>query len=121
MRLDKIIRNSGASIVTGSGSIDVGNICSDSRKVTGGSMFVAVKGFASDGHDYIPMALGKGARVIVYEDQERFDSLGLHPEQTEGAVFVKTSSARHSLAIMAANFYDNPSEKLTLVGITGTN
>ena len=121
MRLDKIIRNSGAAIVTGSGSIDVGNICSDSRKVTGGSMFVAVKGFASDGHDYIPMALGKGARVIVYEDQERFDSLGLHPEQTEGAVFVKTSSARHSLAIMAANFYDNPSEKLTLVGITGTN
>lgn len=121
MRLDKIIRNSGAAIVTGSGSIDVGNICSDSRKVTGGSMFVAVKGFASDGHDYIPMALGKGARVIVYEDQERFDSLGLHPEQTEGAVFVKTSSARYSLAIMAANFYDNPSEKLTLVGITGTN
>ena len=121
MRLDRIIKNSGASIVEGSGSIDITSICSDSRKVTAGAAFIAVKGFASDGHDYIPMALGKGARVIVYEDQERFDSLGLHPEQTEGAVFVKTDSARHTLAIMAANFYDNPSEKLTLVGITGTN
>ena len=121
MRLDRIIKNSGASIVEGSGSIDITSICSDSRKVTAGAAFIAVKGFASDGHDYIPMALGKGARVIVYEDQKRFDSLGLHPEQTEGAVFVKTDSARHTLAIMAANFYDNPSEKLTLVGITGTN
>ena len=121
MRLDRIIKNSGASIVEGSGSIDISSICSDSRKVTAGAAFIAVKGFASDGHDYIPMALGKGARVIVYEDQKRFDSLGLHPEQTEGAVFVKTDSARHTLAIMAANFYDNPSEKLTLVGITGTN
>jgi UDP-N-acetylmuramoyl-L-alanyl-D-glutamate--2,6-diaminopimelate ligase len=121
MRLDKIIKGSGAVIVEGSGSIEVGHICSDSRKVTAGSLFVAVKGFACDGHDYIPMVLGRGARVIVYEDQQRLDSLGLHPEQTEGVVFVKAESSRHSLAIMAANFYGNPSEKLTLVGITGTN
>ena len=121
MRLDKIIKGSGAVIVEGSGSVEVGNICSDSRKVTAGSLFVAVKGFACDGHDYIPMVLGRGARVIVYEDQQRLDSLGLHPEQTEGVVFVKAESSRHSLAIMASNFYGNPSEKLTLVGITGTN
>ena len=121
MRLDKIIKGSGAVIVEGSGSVEIGNICSDSRKVTAGSLFVAVKGFACDGHDYIPMVLGKGARVIVYEDQEKLDSLNLHPEQTEGTVFVKAESTRHSLAIMASNFYGNPSEKLTLVGITGTN
>ena len=121
MRLDKIIKGSGAVIVEGSGSVEIGNICSDSRKVTAGSLFVAVKGFACDGHDYIPMVLGKGARVIVYEDQEKLDSLNLHPEQTEGTVFVKAGSTRHSLAIMASNFYGNPSEKLTLVGITGTN
>lgn len=121
MRLDKIIKGSGAVIVEGSGSVEVGNICSDSRKVTAGSLFVAVKGFACDGHDYIPMVLGRGARVIVYEDQARLDSLELHPEQTEGVVFVKAESTRHSLAIMASNFYGNPSEKLTLVGITGTN
>ena len=121
MRLDRIIKDSGAVIVEGLPSVEVGSICSDSRKVTAGCMFVAVKGFASDGHDYIPAALGKGARVIVYEDQAKLESLSLHPEQTEGAIFVKTGSARHSLAIMAANFHDNPSHKLTLVGITGTN
>lgn len=121
MRLDRIIKDSGAVIMEGSGSVDVGSICSDSRKVAAGCMFVAVKGFASDGHDYIPVALGKGARVIVYEDQSKLDSLGLHKEQTEGTIFVKTGSSRHSLAVMAANFYDNPSHKLTLVGITGTN
>ena len=121
MRLDRIIRNSGIALVEGCGGIEIDNICSDSRKVTAGSLFVAVKGFASDGHEYIPVALGKGARVIVFEDQDRLESLKLHPEQTEGAVFLQTDSSRHSLAIMAANFYDNPSEKLTLVGITGTN
>ena len=121
MRLDRIIQDSGAVIVEGLPSVEVGSICCDSRKVTSGCMFVAVNGFASDGHEYIPAALGKGARVIVYEDQEKLDRLGLHPEQTEGAIFVRAESSRHSLAIMAANFYDNPSEKLTLVGITGTN
>lgn len=121
MRLDRIIKDSGAVIMEGLPSVEVGSICSDSRKVTAGCMFVAVKGFASDGHEYIPAALGKGARVIVYEDQARLDCMGLHPEQTEGVIFVKTDSARHSLAIMAANFYDNPSHKLQLVGITGTN
>ena len=121
MRLDRIIKDSGAVIVTGSPYVEVGSICSDSRKVTAGCLFVAVKGFASDGHEFIPVALGKGARVIVYEDQKKLDSLSLHPEQTEGAVFLKTDSSRHSLAVMAANFYDNPSKKLTLVGITGTN
>ena len=121
MRLDRIIQDSGAVIVEGLPSVEVGNICCDSRKVTSGCMFVAVNGFASDGHDYIPAALGEGARVIVYEDQEKLDRLRLHREQTEGARFVRAESSRHSLAIMAANFYDNPSEKLTLVGITGTN
>ena len=121
MRLDKIIRNSGATIVQGDCKVEVDSICCDSRKVSRGALFVAVKGFASDGHEYISIAVGKGARVIVYEDQAAFDRQIVHSEAAEGVVFVKTESARHSLAIMAANFYDNPSEKLTLVGITGTN
>ena len=121
MRLDKIIRNSGATIVQGDCKVEVDSICCDSRKVSRGALFVAVKGFASDGHEYISIAIGKGARVIVYEDQEALNRQTVHDEAAEGVVFVKTESARHSLAIMAANFYDNPSEKLTLVGITGTN
>ena len=121
MRLDKLIRNSGAVIVSGDAHIEVSSICSDSRKVTASSMFIAIKGFAVDGHDYISIAIGKGARVIVYEDQEAFDMQTRSIKETEGITFIKTDSSRHALAIMAANFYDNPSEKLTLVGITGTN
>ena len=121
MRLDKIIRNSNATIVQGNCNVEVDSICCDSRKVSQGALFVAVKGFASDGHDYIAIAIGKGARVIVYDDQEAFDRQIIHFYEADGVVFVKAESSRYALAIMAANFYDNPSEKLTLVGITGTN
>ena len=120
MRLDRIIRDSGAEIICGSTLIEVSAICSDSRKVSFGSMFVAVKGFASDGHDYISAAIGKGARVIVYEDSEAAERQ-LQSLDIEGITLIKAGSSRHSLAIMAGNFYDNPSRKLTLVGITGTN
>lgn len=120
MRLDSIIRNSGCTMMAGCGSIEVSAIHSDSRKVTIGSLFVAVKGFASDGHDYISAAIDKGAKVIVYEDQKAADRQ-LENTCTDGIALVRAESARHALAIMAANFYDNPSEKLTLVGITGTN
>ena len=121
MRLDHILKDSGAEIIQGSSKVEVDAICSDSRKVTAGSLFVAIKGYAFDGHEYISLAVGKGARVIVYEDQEAMDRQSIHPETAEGVVFVRTGNARRSLAVMAANFYGNPSEKLTLVGITGTN
>ena len=122
MILDKVIKNSGATLVHGDTRVEVDSICSDSRKVTAGALFVAVKGFASDGHDYIALAIGKGARVIMYEDQEAFDRQNIHSdEMMDGIVLLKTESSRHSLAIAAANFYGNPSEQLTLVGITGTN
>ena len=120
MRLDRIISGSGCTIVAGSGITEIDAICSDSRKVTKGSVFVAVKGFASDGHDYIALALGKGAKAIVYEDQEALDRQIL-PPYLDGIALVKAESSRYALAIMAANFHDNPSHKLTLVGITGTN
>lgn len=120
MRLDSIILNSGCTLVKGDIHINVDAIFSDSRKVTPGSLFVAVKGFASDGHEYIAKAIEKGACAVVYEDHEiaqaQFDAAG-----AGDTVMIKAESSRHALAIMAANFYDNPSEKLTLVGITGTN
>jgi UDP-N-acetylmuramoyl-L-alanyl-D-glutamate--2,6-diaminopimelate ligase len=121
MILDKVIRNSGAEIVYGNSRVEVSSICSDSRKVSAGAMFVAVKGFASDGHDYISLAIGKGARVIMYEDQQALERQNIHSDELEGIVLVKTKSSRHSLAIAASNFYGKPSEKLKLVGITGTN
>ena len=120
MRLDRIIRNSGCTVTAGNPLAEVTAVCNDSRKVAAGSLFVAVKGFAVDGHDYISTAVEKGAGTIVYEDQAALDAQLAGVEGKE-ITLVKAESSRHALAIIAANFYDNPSEKLTLVGITGTN
>ncbi|MBQ3250757.1 MAG: UDP-N-acetylmuramoyl-L-alanyl-D-glutamate--2,6-diaminopimelate ligase [Bacteroidales bacterium] len=120
MRLDRIIRNTGGIFTAGDSAAEIDSICCDSRKVTRGSLFVAVKGFTADGHEYISRAIGKGARAVVYEDQELTD-FQTSAMALEGVALIKVESSRKALAIMAANFYDNPSEKLTLVGITGTN
>lgn len=120
MRLDKIIRNIGGTYTAGDGAAEIDAICSDSRKVTHGSLFVAVKGYAVDGHEYISRAIGKGARAIVYDDQQATD-FQTEATNLEGISLIKVESSRKALALIASNFYDNPSEKLTLVGITGTN
>ena len=120
MRLDRILKNSGCHLEGRHGAVEVSSICCDSRKVSYGSLFVAIKGFASDGHDYIATAIGKGARVIVFEDQQAYERQTVSLDM-EGVIAVQTESSRHAMAIIAANFYDNPSHKLTLVGITGTN
>ena len=120
MRLDRIIRNIGGTYTAGDGAAEIDAICSDSRKVTHGSLFVAVKGYAVDGHEYISRAIGKGARAIVYEDQQAAD-FQTEAISMEGISMIKVESSRKALALIASNFYDNPSEKLTLVGITGTN
>ncbi len=116
MRLDKIIADCGVIGVYGHVNPEITSICNDSRKVTAGALFVAVRGFASDGHDYIAKAVQEGAEAIVCED------LDAAREQSGGAVtLVQVKSSRYALAIIASNFYGKPSEKLTLVGITGTN
>ncbi len=120
MRLDRVIKDSGCIITAGNGCVEICAVCSDSRKVTPGALFVAVKGFAVDGHDYIASVIGKGAAAVVYEDPEALASQ-LANVNTENITLIKAESSRHALAVIASNFYDNPSEKLTLVGITGTN
>ena len=120
MRLDTIIKNSGCVLISGDGKTEISAICCDSRKVTPGSLFVAVKGFASDGHRYIASAISKGAAAIVYEDSETTENQ-VNESGNKNIVLIKAESARYALAIIAANFYDNTSRKLTLEGITGTN
>jgi UDP-N-acetylmuramoyl-L-alanyl-D-glutamate--2,6-diaminopimelate ligase len=117
MKLGDIIQNAGAVKVRGDLGLEVSGICSDSRKVTPGAMFIAVKGHDSDGHTFIGNALAAGAAAIVYEDE------GAVSEYSENtcATFVRVEDSRRAVAMMAAAFYDNPSRKLTLVGITGTN
>ena len=118
MTLDRILEGCGVISVEGNVSIEIKAVCNDSRKVVRGALFVAVKGFASDGHSYIRTAVEKGAVAVIYEDQE---TAGSQTEGVQGLTMIKVESSRYALAIAAANFYDNPSRKLTLVGITGTN
>ena len=120
MRLDTIIKDSGSVLICGDRNIEISAICCDSRKVIPGSLFVAVKGFASDGHRFIAAAISKGAAAIVFEDAEITEDQ-INASKQKDIALIKAESARHALAIIAANFYDNPSRKLTLVGITGTN
>lgn len=86
----------------------------DSRKCTPGCLFVAVEGNAVDGHKFIPKAIESGARTIVYQNDGAF-------ERQEGITYVKVESSRKALAALASEYYDNPSSKLNLVGVTGTN
>ncbi len=91
----------------------IASVASDSRKVKKGSLFVATKGTNIDGHTFIQKAIESGAVAIVCEE--------LPDIQENGITYVKVSNAGYSLGIMACNFYDNPSEKLKLIGVTGTN
>ena len=117
MTLEDIISGCGATAVHGDCSREIAAVTADSRKTVPGGMFIAVKGFAADGHDYIGKAVESGAGAVVYEDE----AAAAPYIGKSGTAFVKVRSSRYATAIIAANFYDNPSRKLTLVGITGTN
>jgi len=99
--------------VTGSTEIDIHKIDFDSRKIEANDVFVAIRGSLSDGHDYIEKAIQLGAIAVIC------DTL---PENIEkGITYIKVKDTNTALAFMAANFFGNPSEKLKLVGVTGTN
>lgn len=120
MTLESLIKDSGSVLIAGDGTIEISSICCDSRKVIHGSLFVAIKGYANDGHDYIRTAIDKGAAAILFEDAESAERQ-VYESGRKDIAMIKAASSRYALAIAAANFYDNPSRKLTLVGITGTN
>ena len=99
--------------LTGNRDQEVSGIAFDSRNVEEGFLFVAIKGLTVDGHDYIEKAISLGARVIVCQN--------LPEVNKENITFVQTDNSAEALGIIASNFYGRPSEKLKLVGITGTN
>lgn len=103
------------SLTSTMGDMDraVSGIVFDSRKVEPGSAFVAVAGTQVDGHEFIPTAIERGATSIVCERL---------PEPTvSGITYVQVSNSARALGIMASNFFDNPSEKIKVVAVTGTN
>ena len=99
--------------ISGSTDIDVTHISIDSRTTKPGNMYVAIKGTQVDGHRFIDQAISLGAQSIICET--------LPETLTSGVVFIQVSDAREALAWTASNFYDNPSNQLQLIGITGTN
>lgn len=99
--------------VTGSTEIGVHKIDFDSRKIEADDVFVAIRGSLSDGHDYIAKAIQLGAIAVIC------DTLPQNIEK--GITYIKVKDTNTALAFMAANFFGNPSEKLKLVGVTGTN
>ena len=99
--------------VEGDTNIDITTVVFDSRKVTAGCVFVAVVGTQVDGHQFIAQTVAQGAQAVVCEQ--------LPEDRAKGVTYVQVSNSAEALGIMAANFYDNPSAKLQLVAVTGTN
>ncbi len=113
MKIKDILTNCNLLEIVGEKDVDVTDIAFDSRKVAQGTLFFAVKGTQVDGHDYIDGAIEKGASVIVCEKLPR--------KKAENVTYVKVDNSAYVLGVGASNFFGNPSEKLKLVGVTGTN
>jgi UDP-N-acetylmuramoyl-L-alanyl-D-glutamate--2,6-diaminopimelate ligase len=111
--INEILKEIPVEKMTGDKNIPIADICFDSRKVSKGSMFVAVKGTQTDGHKYIDQAISQGTVAIVCED--------IPVSIITGITYIKVADTAATLGLMSSNFYDNPSSKLKLVGITGTN
>ncbi len=99
--------------ITGNGKTEVSNVEFDSRRISPGSLFVAVRGTTSDGHDFIQKAISAGASAVICE---------VIPENPAKKIcWIKTQDSARALGQLSSAFYDNPSSSLKLVGVTGTN
>ena len=97
----------------GSLETEVSSLCLDSRKAAKGSMFVAVRGHQTDGHLFVGKAIELGASVVLVEE--------LPEDIKEDVVYVLVGDSAYALGVVASTFYGNPSSKIKLVGVTGTN
>ncbi len=113
MKLSELLKNIQPIGIQGNTDIDISGINIDSRRVENGHLFVAMKGTQTDGHKYIPKALELGAAAILCED--------LPSELQSGITYVQVASTEAAVGPVATLFYGSPSQKLKLVGVTGTN
>lgn len=112
-KLKDILERISVLEISGNADIGITGICFDSRKVTEGCVFVAAQGTKTDGHDYIEEAIKKGCSAVLCEHK---------PGQLKkGITYIQVDDPARALGLMAAEFYSYPSDKLILVGITGTN
>lgn len=113
MKLQDLLKGLNVLEQRGALDVDVNGVNIDSRQVTEGNMFIAVKGTSADGHAYIGKAIELGAKAIVCED--------MPAELAEGVAYIRLANTEQNVGQVATNFYDDPTSKLKLVGVTGTN
>ena len=113
MKVKEILVNCNLLEIVGNKDLDISSISFDSRKVENGTLFFAVRGTQVDGHNYIEKAIEKGALAIVCEE--------LPANLNEAVTYIKVDNSAYVLGVSASNFFDNPSKKLKLTGVTGTN
>ncbi len=111
MKLNELLKD--IQIISASGDMEreVGNISYDTRTIDENSVFVCIKGINTDRHDFIDNAFDKGCKVIISQ----------YPVKKEGVTNVVVSDTNKALALVCANFYNNPEKKLRVIGVTGTN
>lgn len=112
-KLQDILYNVHLQAVTGKTNLEVTDIQTDSRKIKEGSVFIAINGVVTNGHHFIESAIENGAKVIVCEV--------MPPLLNEGINYLQVNNANETAALMAHHFYGEPSTKMKLVGVTGTN
>lgn len=113
MRLRELIKDLETISIEGTIDLTIGKVRNDSRQVGPGDLFIATTGTQTDGHNFIDLALSQGAVAIVCEK--------LPPVIYENACYLQVRSSAYASGLLASAFYGQPSKKLTLVGVTGTN
>ena len=113
MRLNELLKNIKPIQIWGDVNTDISGINIDSRKIEPGHLFVAMKGTQVDGHQFIPKALDLGATAILCEN--------LPDVRKDGVTYIQVESTEDAVGKVATLFFGNPTEKLKLVGVTGTN
>lgn len=111
MKLSQLLEKVDCICVNGDVETEITSMEYDSRKVQKGSLFICIKGFQSDGHDFAQMAVEKGAAALLVEDLPDFDT---------DAVVVQVEDSRMAMAYMSAAWFDYPAQKMTVIGLTGT-
>lgn len=113
MNVKELLDGIDYEVVNGKDTTEIINVCYDNRKVKQGDLFVCIKGFATDGHKYAPQAIESGAVAIICEDEMNIEN--------KDVTVIKVKDSRKALAVCGDNFFDHPSKKMKMIGVTGTN
>ena len=113
MRLNELLKNVETLNITGDVEVEITGVNIDSRRIEKGHLFVAIPGTQTDGHKFIPKAIELGAAAVLCEKMPE--------EQTPGVTYIQVASTEDAVGKVATLFYGDPSRKLKLVGVTGTN